>query len=70
MGGSGVIDLAQRRLDLRFTPRAQIVTTPFTMRGPFGALAFESDVRGRSRAEIEGLARAVAVAERATGSVR
>jgi AsmA protein len=70
MGGSGVIDLAQRRLDLRFTPRAQIVTTPFTMRGPFGALAFESDLRGRSRAEIEGLARAVAVAERATGSVR
>lgn len=55
----GVIDLNARRLDLRFMPRGRIVTTPFTMRGPFGHYAFESDLRSRTRAEFEGLVRGV-----------
>lgn len=60
VGMVGVIDLAQRRVDLRFTPRARAIATPFVVRGPFDALAFRSDLRGRARSEIEGMAREVA----------
>jgi AsmA protein len=60
--GAGVIDLPQRRLDFRYAARGRILTTPFTMRGPFGAFEYNSDLRGRRRAEIEGLVRAVKTA--------
>lgn len=62
VGMVGVIDLRQRRLDLRFTPRSRLITTPFTVRGPFNQLSYASDLRGRTRGEIEGLARGVVAA--------
>lgn len=59
VGMVGVIDLPQRRLDLRLTPRSRLITTPFTVRGPFSQLSYASDLRGRTRSEIEGMAREV-----------
>ena len=62
VGMVGVIDLPQRRMDLRFTPRSRLITTPFTVRGPFNQLSYASDLRGRVRSEIEGMAREVVTA--------
>lgn len=53
--GIGVIDLGAKRLDLRMAPRSAQgggIVVPFSARGPFTALAYDSDLRGRARAEI------------------
>ncbi|WP_395648019.1 AsmA family protein [Terricaulis sp.] len=65
--GLAVIDLPQRRLDLRMAPRAQrqVFVYPFAARGPFDHLAYESDLRDRALREITARVREVKAASRA-----
>lgn len=65
--GLAVIDLPQRRLDLRMAPRAQrqIFVYPFAARGPFDRLAYDSDIRDRALREITARVREVKAASRA-----
>lgn len=65
--GIGVIDLGAKRLDLRMAPRSPQgggIVVPFSARGPFAALAYDSDLRGRARTEIEPRIREIDVAAR------
>jgi AsmA protein len=65
--GIGVIDLGAKRLDLRMAPRSAQgggIVVPFSARGPFTALAYDSDLRGRARAEIEPRVREIDAAAR------
>jgi AsmA protein len=65
--GMGVIDLGAKRLDLRMAPRSAQgggIVVPFAARGPFTALAYDSDLRGRARAEIEPRIREIDAAAR------
>jgi len=65
--GVGVIDLDAKRLDLRMAPRSARgggIVVPFSVRGPFTALAYDSDIRGRARTEIEPRIREIDAAAR------
>ncbi|GAM99138.1 asmA protein [alpha proteobacterium U9-1i] len=65
--GIGVIDLAAKRLDMRMAPRSARgggIVVPFSARGPFTALAYDSDIRGRARTEIEPRIREIDAAAR------
>ena len=65
--GIGVIDLSGKRLDLRMAPRSAQgggIVVPFSARGPFTALAYDSDLRGRARTEIEPRVREIDAAAR------
>jgi AsmA protein len=59
--GVGVIDLAARRLDLRISPRSPRggIAIPFSIRGPFEALNYNSDIGGSALHDIENRVRAV-----------
>lgn len=57
----GVIDAANRSLDLRLVPRlgAMGVAVPFRVSGPWTGLGYASDLLGRARPTVEGKVRAV-----------
>ncbi|MGE0597753.1 MAG: AsmA family protein [Hyphomonadaceae bacterium] len=65
--GIGVIDLNQRRLDMRLAPRAQGggIVFPFSARGPWAQIAYAFDLRDRAQAEISARVREVQAASRA-----
>ena len=65
--GIGLIDLNARRIDMRLAPRAPAggVAIPFSVRGPWAGLTYDSDLRARARTEIEPRVRAVQAAARA-----
>lgn len=66
--GIGVIDLNARRLDVRMAPRSANgggIVVPFSARGPWSGLAYDSDMRGRVRDEITPRIRQVQAAARA-----
>jgi AsmA protein len=66
--GIGLINLTERRLDVRMAPRAASgggIVVPFSARGPFAALAYDSDLRGRARNEIQPMIATVQAAARA-----
>lgn len=59
--GLGVIDLPQRRMDMRLAPRSPQggIVIPFSVRGPFEQFEYASDIRDRDKREIEAMVRAV-----------
>ncbi|MBC7768422.1 MAG: AsmA family protein [Phycisphaerales bacterium] len=65
--GIGLIDVPNRRLDMRLAPRSPRggVVVPFSVRGPFGRFEYASDIRDRAQREILGRVRAVETAARA-----
>lgn len=65
--GIGLIDVPNRRLDMRLAPRSPRggVVVPFSVRGPFGQFEYASDIRDRAQREIIGRVRAVEAAARA-----
>jgi AsmA protein len=67
---NGVIDIAQRRLDLRITPRADSilqkigvsgagVAVPFRASGPWDKIGYASDLLARARPEVDAKVRSV-----------
>ncbi|HYD86755.1 MAG TPA: AsmA family protein [Vitreimonas sp.] len=62
--GIGLIDVPNRRLDMRLAPRSPRggVVVPFSVRGPFGRFEYASDIRDRAQREILGRVRAVEAA--------
>lgn len=64
--GIGLIDVPNRRLDMRLSPRSPRggVAVPFSVRGPFGQFEYASDMRDRAQQEILGRVRAVEAAAR------
>lgn len=64
--GIGLIDLPQRRLDVRLAPRSPRggVVVPFSVRGPWGQFEYASDIRDRAQEEILPRVRAVESAAR------
>lgn len=66
--GAGIIDLPQRRMDMRLAPRSPQggIVIPFSVRGPFGAFEYDSDIRDRAKREIEARVRTVQAASRAS----
>lgn len=66
--GVAVIDLPNRRLDVRVAPRSPRggVVVPFAARGPFGQYTYAHDISGRALAEITPRIAAVEAASRAS----
>jgi AsmA protein len=67
--GIGVIDVPQRRLDVRLAPRSPRggVVFPFAVRGSFSQLGYASDVRDTAQREISARVLEVQAAARAEG---
>jgi AsmA protein len=65
--GIGVIDVPQRRMDLRLAPRSSRggIVFPFAIRGPFDQLAYTSDIRDTALREITARVTEVQAAARA-----
>ncbi len=65
--GIGVIDVPQRRLDMRLAPRSPRggVVFPFAMRGPWSQLSYNADLSDRAQREILARVRQVETASRA-----
>lgn len=66
--GLGVIDLTQRRLDMRLAPRASGgggIVIPFSARGAWAQIAYSSDIRDIALREITTRVREVQAAARA-----
>lgn len=65
--GIGVIDLPQRRLDVRLAPRSPRggIVFPFSVRGPFNQFAYNSDLNDRAQREILARVRTAQAASRA-----
>jgi AsmA protein len=65
--GIGVIDVGQRRIDVRLAPRSPRggVVFPFSVRGPWTQLAYASDINDRAQREIMPRVREVEAAARA-----
>jgi hypothetical protein len=65
--GLGVIDLPQRRLDLRLAPRSARggIVFPFAIRGPWDGVTYAWDGSDRALREISARVRAVEAASRA-----
>lgn len=65
--GVGVIDLNERRMDIRLAPRSPRggIVFPFSIRGPFAQPAYASDLNDRAQREITTRVRAVQAASRA-----
>jgi AsmA protein len=63
----GVIDLTRRRLDLRLAPRSPRggLVFPFSIRGPWGQFAYDSDISGRTLREVQARVSEVETAARA-----
>lgn len=68
--GIGVIDLPQRRLDVRLAPRSPRggIVFPFSVRGPFNQFAYNSDINDRAQREILARVRATQAASRAAAA--
>ena len=66
--GIGVIDVPQRRLDLRLAPRSPRggIVFPFAMRGPWSQLSYNADLSDRAQREILARVREVEAASRAS----
>jgi AsmA protein len=65
--GLGVIDLTQRRLDMRLAPRASSgggIVIPFSARGPWAQIVYTSDIRDIALREITTRVREVQAASR------
>lgn len=65
--GIGVIDAAQRRLDIRLAPRSPRggVVFPFSIRGPWTGISYAGDLNDRAQREILARVREVEAASRA-----
>ncbi len=65
--GIGVIDLPQRRADLRLAPRSSRggIVFPFSIRGPWGQSTYAGDFNGRVQGEVLARVRQVETAARA-----
>lgn len=66
--GVAVIDLQNRRLDVRLAPRSPRggVVVPFAARGPFGEFTYAHDISGRALSEISARVAEVEAASRAS----
>ena len=60
--GLGLVNLNDHTLAARLAPRSPRVrvVVPFSVRGPFSNLAYDTDIRGRFRTELQGRIRAAA----------
>lgn len=65
--GIGVIDVGQRRLDLRLAPRSPRggIVFPFSIRGPWASISYANDMNDRAQAEILPRVRQVEAGSRA-----
>lgn len=65
--GIGVIDMPQRRVDVRLAPRSPRggVVFPFSVRGPWAQLSYASDLNDRAQRDILARVRATEAASRA-----
>ena len=70
--GIGVIDLPQRRMDLRLAPRSPRggVVFPFAIRGPWAQPSYNADISDRAQREISVRVREVEAASRASNPSR
>jgi AsmA protein len=70
--GIGVIDVGERRLDLRLAPRSQRggIVFPFSIRGAWGQLAYNGDISDRAQREILARVRQVQAASRTAAQQR
>lgn len=68
--GIGVIDVPQRRLDLRLAPRSPRggIVFPFAIRGPWTQLSYNADVSDRAQREILARVRETEAASRASAN--
>lgn len=68
--GIGVIDLPQRRADLRLAPRSPRggVVFPFSIRGPWTQLSYNADLSDRAQREVLARVREVEAAQRASAA--
>lgn len=68
--GIGIIDVPQRRLDLRLAPRSPRggIVFPFSIRGPWAQPAYDSDIRDRAQREIAARVAHVEAASRASAN--
>lgn len=64
--GVGMVDFINRRLDLRIAPRSPRggLVIPFSIRGPFNQLRYNSDIGGSALREVQPRVRAVQAAAR------
>ncbi|QGZ94898.1 AsmA family protein [Terricaulis silvestris] len=65
--GIGVIDVPQRRVDVRLAPRSPRggIVFPFSVRGPWSQLSYASDLNDRAQRDILARVRATEAASRA-----
>jgi AsmA protein len=65
--GIGVIDMPQKRMDIRLAPRSPRggIVFPFSIRGPFAQPAYASDLNDRAQREITTRVRTIQTASRA-----
>jgi AsmA protein len=68
--GVGVIDVPQRRLDLRLAPRSPRggLVFPFAIRGPWTQLSYNADLSDRAQRDILARVREVEAASRASAA--
>ena len=68
--GVGVVDVPQRRIDVRLAPRSPRggIVFPFSMRGPWSQLSYASDLNDRAQREILARVRSTEAASRAAGA--
>jgi AsmA protein len=68
--GIGVIDVPQRRVDLRLAPRSPRggVVFPFSIRGSWTQLSYNADISDRAQREIIARVREVEAASRANAA--
>lgn len=68
--GIGVIDVPQRRIDVRLAPRSPRggIVFPFSMRGPWAQLSYASDLNDRAQREILTRVRSTEAASRAAAA--
>ena len=69
--GIGVIDVPQRRMDVRLAPRSPRggIVFPFSVRGPWAQLSYASDLNDRAQRDILARVRATEAASRAAEAV-
>jgi AsmA protein len=68
--GIGVIDVPQRRVDVRLAPRSPRggIVFPFSIRGPWAQLSYASDLNDRAQRDILARVRATEAASRAAAA--
>jgi AsmA protein len=70
--GIGVIDVPQRRIDVRLAPRSPRggIVFPFSMRGPWSQLSYASDLNNRAQREILARVRSTEAASRTAAATQ